>query len=90
MQTATSNLQTSSFTQAVIFKLFDSWGYEGFKMHCENVSAVYKEKRDKFENAMQKHLSGLVEWSSPDSGLFFWYVPLRRLNVWYILVYLFS
>jgi len=45
-------------------------------MHCENVSAFYREKRDIFEKAMKKHLSGLVEWSSPDSGLFFWYVHL--------------
>lgn len=42
-------------------------------MHCETVSKFYRAKRDVFEQAMKKHLSGLVEWSSPDSGLFFWF-----------------
>jgi tryptophan aminotransferase len=74
MQTATSNLQTSSFTQAVVFKLLEHWGLEGFKAHCERVSAFYTAKRDVFEQAMKKHLDGLVEWTRPDSGLFFWSV----------------
>ncbi|KAF9533943.1 pyridoxal phosphate-dependent transferase [Crepidotus variabilis] len=71
--TATSNLQTSSFTQAVVVKLLTHWGYEGFHAHTEKVSAFYKEKRDVFETAMKKHLGGLAEWTTPVSGLFFWF-----------------
>ncbi|KAF4613658.1 hypothetical protein D9613_007468 [Agrocybe pediades] len=70
--TATSNLQTSSLTQAIAYKLLDSWGYEGFKTHTERVSEFYRQKRDVFENAMKKHLTGLAEWSSPEAGMFFW------------------
>ncbi|KAF9553975.1 PLP-dependent transferase [Agrocybe pediades] len=70
--TATSNLQTSSLTQAIAYKLLDSWGYEGFKTHTERVSEFYRQKRDVFESAMKKHLTGLAEWSSPEAGMFFW------------------
>ena len=72
IQTATSNLQTSSLTQAITYKLLDAWGYEGFRIHVEQVSAFYRDKRDIFEAAMKKHLTGLAEWSSPEAGMFFW------------------
>jgi len=55
--------------------MLESWGHEGFKTHCERVSEFYKARRDVFENAMKRHLSGLVEWSTPESGMFFWYIP---------------
>ena len=25
---------------------------------------------------MKKHLTGLAEWSSPEAGMFFWYISL--------------
>ncbi|TFK36666.1 PLP-dependent transferase [Crucibulum laeve] len=71
--TATSNLQTSSLTQAITFALLDSWGYEGFKTHTARVSAFYREKRDVFEAAMKRHLTGLAEWDTPEAGMFFWF-----------------
>lgn len=71
--TSTSNLQTSSLTQIIAFKLLDSWGYNGFKAHTETVSAFYREKRDVFERAMRTHLRGLAEWSTPQAGMFFWF-----------------
>ena len=78
-QTATSNLQTSSLTQAITAKLLDAWGYEGFKIHTEQVSAFYRDKRDVFEAAMKRHLSGLAEWSSPKAGMFFWWLFLLKV-----------
>ncbi|RDB28693.1 Aminotransferase tdiD [Hypsizygus marmoreus] len=71
--TATSNLQVPTLTQAIVFKLLDSWGYEGFHTHTRNVSAFYRRKRDVFERAMVTHLSGLAEWSTPQAGMFFWF-----------------
>ncbi|KAF9001590.1 pyridoxal phosphate-dependent transferase [Cyathus striatus] len=71
--TATSNLQVSSFTQAVVQTLLESWGYDGFVRHTERVSAFYREKRDVFEKAMKKYLNGLAEWVSPEAGMFFWF-----------------
>ncbi|KAG6840389.1 hypothetical protein C0991_007019 [Blastosporella zonata] len=71
--TATSNLQTSSLTQVIVYKLLQSWGYDAFIKHTEKVSEFYREKRDVFETAMKKHLSGLAEWVSPEAGMFFWF-----------------
>jgi tryptophan aminotransferase len=78
--TASSNLQTSSLTQAITYKLLDAWGYEGFQIHVEHVSAFYRDKRDIFEAAMKKHLTGLAEWTSPEAGMFFWFKLLLNSN----------
>ncbi|KAI5122317.1 hypothetical protein M0805_002484 [Coniferiporia weirii] len=66
------NLQTASMTQVVIDKLLRSWGYDGFQKHAERAASFYRRRRDKFENAMHRHLQGLAEWSAPDAGMFFW------------------
>ncbi|TFY81319.1 hypothetical protein EWM64_g2700 [Hericium alpestre] len=71
--TASANLQTSSLTQAITFAVLDSWGYDGFKTHTNIVSEFYCQKRDVFEAAMQRHLDGLAEWSTPEAGMFFWF-----------------
>jgi DNA-binding transcriptional MocR family regulator len=72
--TNTANLQASSIAQAITLKLLTSWGYEGFFKHTHAVSQFYKEKRDIFERMLHKHLEGLAEWSSPEAGMFVWYV----------------
>ncbi|KAJ7157622.1 TdiD protein [Mycena crocata] len=71
--TATANLQPASLTQAVALALLSAWGHTGFLAHTRAVSAFYREKRDVFEAAMQRHLTGLAEWAAPQSGLFFWF-----------------
>lgn len=76
--TSSANLQTSSTSQAIAFAMLSHFGYEGFEKHTEYVSQYYRQKRDVFEAAMNKHLTGLVEWSAPVSGMFIWYVRLSR------------
>ncbi|KAJ7759381.1 TdiD protein [Mycena maculata] len=71
--TATANLQPASLTQAIALKLLEAWGYDGFLRHTRGVSAFYRASRDVFEAALQRHLTGLVEWATPQSGLFFWF-----------------
>ncbi|CAK5268112.1 unnamed protein product [Mycena citricolor] len=71
--TATSNLQTSSLVQVISAKLLSAWGVDGFMLHTAGVSNFYREKRDIFQAAMVKHLSGLAEWTAPEAGLFFWF-----------------
>ncbi|KIJ51492.1 hypothetical protein M422DRAFT_224146 [Sphaerobolus stellatus SS14] len=73
MHTATANLQVSSLTQIIVYNLLASWGYEGFKKHTEQVSEIYLARRDAFETAMKKHLTGLAEWVAPEAGMFFWF-----------------
>ncbi|KAJ6620041.1 TdiD protein [Mycena sp. CBHHK59/15] len=71
--TATANLQPAALTQAVTCSLLEAWGLDGFLAHTRAVSEFYRKKRDVFEAAMQRHLGGLAEWTSPESGLFFWF-----------------
>lgn len=71
-QTATSNLQTPTLTQVITVKLLEAWGYDAFIAHTHSVSAFYREKRDIFERALNNHLAGLAEWSTPEAGMFFW------------------
>ncbi|KAJ4470463.1 PLP-dependent transferase [Lentinula aciculospora] len=91
MLTANSNLQVSSLTQLIAFRLLDSWGYRKFFLHTRNIAAFYKQKRDVFERELQKWLGGgvpeegerdegrLVEWVSPEAGMFFWQHDSRTL-----------
>ena len=73
-KTASSNLQGSSTSQAIVQSLFNAWGYNTFLEHARRVANLYREKRDVFERAMQKHLTGLAEWVPPEAGMFYWYV----------------
>lgn len=83
-KTAASNLQGSSTSQAIVQSLFNAWGYDTFLEHARRVANLYKEKRDVFERAMQKHLTGLAEWVPPEAGMFYWYVTAFPLSYAYI------
>ncbi|KZP17701.1 PLP-dependent transferase [Athelia psychrophila] len=71
--TSTANLSANGLTQSIVLKLLTSWGYEGFSTHTKVVSDYYRGRRDVFEAAMQKHLKGLAEWTSPEAGMFVWF-----------------
>jgi len=73
MLSTISTLQAASLSQAVVYSLLSSWGYEGFRKHTEHVAQFYRAKRDIFETAMRKHLDGLVEWITPEAGMFIWF-----------------
>lgn len=38
------------------------------------MAQFYKKRRDRFENALRQHMKGLAEWTSPDAGMFLWWV----------------
>ncbi|KIO34446.1 hypothetical protein M407DRAFT_16962 [Tulasnella calospora MUT 4182] len=71
--TASSMVHAPGLAQAVTYSLLNHWGYEGFQQHLDYLSSVYRRKRDLFMAAMQKHLTGLAEWSIPEAGLFVWF-----------------
>lgn len=75
-QTGMANLQSSSLIQAITLALVEEWGYNNFFAHTRAVADFYREKRDVFESALNTHLSGLVEWCTPEAGMFFWFVHL--------------
>lgn len=66
--------------QVLTISILTRWGHSGFFAHSERVSAFYKQKRDVFEAALRKHLTGLVEWNTPESGIFIWCVPFTILH----------
>ncbi|KAG5644176.1 hypothetical protein DXG03_009017 [Asterophora parasitica] len=41
--------------------------------HTKKVSDFYRSRRDVFQQAMEKHLSGLAAWTIPEAGMFFWF-----------------
>lgn len=67
-------MHPSGVAQAIAFALLDNWGMQGFKDHCHTVAQFYKHQRDVFEAGLNKHLSGMVEYTSPIAGMFFWCV----------------
>ncbi|KAK7027244.1 hypothetical protein VNI00_015333 [Paramarasmius palmivorus] len=79
--TATINLQTPTLTQIITYALLTSpsWGYDGFRLHTEQIAEFYRKKRDVFEGYMRKYLgssedgSALAKWATPKAGLFFWF-----------------
>ncbi|KZT23122.1 PLP-dependent transferase [Neolentinus lepideus HHB14362 ss-1] len=73
MHTAMANLQVAGLTQVMVSTLLNSWGYDTFKIHSQNVSAFYRKKRDIFERCMRQYLTGLAEWSRPEAGMFYWF-----------------
>ncbi|KIM33517.1 hypothetical protein M408DRAFT_326211 [Serendipita vermifera MAFF 305830] len=72
LHSSTANLQVSSTTQAIAYALLSDWGYEAFFEHSRQVSEFYRVKRDIFLKSLEKHMTGLAEWTVPDAGMFFW------------------
>ncbi|KAH9928352.1 pyridoxal phosphate-dependent transferase [Fomitopsis serialis] len=70
LHSAAVNMQPPTFSQVIALKILSAWGYNGFTAHT---AQFYREKRDVFEAAMQRHLAGLAEWTPPEAGMFFWF-----------------
>lgn len=77
LQTASINMQPSTFTQAIAFKVLSHWGYDRFFDHCHSVAKLYQRKSQSIEKAARRHLDGLADWNPPRAGMFFW----LKLNI---------
>ncbi|KAJ3747512.1 TdiD protein [Lentinula detonsa] len=73
---SSSNLQASGMSQMLVLRLLRHWGIEGFLAHTAMCAQFYREKRDLFEQYLQKHLKGVAEWSPPNASMFYW-IKLR-------------
>lgn len=71
-------MQVPTLTQVITHAILESWGYDKFREHTEVVSMAYRKRRDIFDAALHSTLGGLVEWTPPESGLFFWYARAAR------------
>ncbi|EOD15135.1 putative aminotransferase [Emiliania huxleyi CCMP1516] len=79
LHTQASNLHTCGVAQALVAALFDVWAERhggdasaGFASHMDGVADFYKERRDVFIDAAERHLAGLADWSVPTAGMFCW------------------
>jgi len=47
-------------------------GTKHYREHLQELRRFYRQRRDAFDAALQKHFSDLAQWNSPQGGLFFW------------------
>lgn len=67
-----SHLHAPTLSQAIIYKLLKTWGYDGLMKHFANLRYFYKQRRDAIAALAEKHLNGLVEFTVPKGGFFLW------------------
>lgn len=47
-------------------------GTEHYREHLQELRGFYRQRRDAFEAALQRHFADIAHWNSPQGGLFFW------------------
>ncbi|XP_077303027.1 kynurenine/alpha-aminoadipate aminotransferase, mitochondrial-like isoform X2 [Arctopsyche grandis] len=67
-----SYLHTATLTQVIANKLLETWGLDGMVHHLNTVREFYRERRTCLINLLEKHLTGLAEWDTPEAGMFVW------------------
>lgn len=72
LQIQSSYLHCSTMSQVLTYNLLSSWGFEKLLTHFDSVRNYYKARRDVTLAAMDRHLTGLCEWSVPNGGMFVW------------------
>eukprot|EP01084_Bolivina_argentea_P316170 547972_1 len=65
-------LHTSGLTQMTVFKLLEYWNEEILQKHLSNVCRFYYDRRNIFENILNKYLQNKCEWNVPNGGMFYW------------------
>ncbi len=48
--------------------------------HLDELAEHYRQRRNTFEAALQRHFSDLASWHTPPGGLFFWLTLNRRID----------
>lgn len=46
----------------------------------EGLAAIYRQRRDAFAAALQRHFADLADWQVPPGGLFFWLTLKRKID----------
>jgi len=67
-----TELHASAVSQALVAKLFETWGHDGLERHLNDVGEFYGKKRDNMESIVQDLLSDHCDWATPSAGLFYW------------------
>ena len=67
-----STMHSSSMSQMLVTKLFDTWGLDGWEAHMQDVALFYMRRRDFFCDLLTEHLGDRVTWKPPTAGMFVW------------------
>mmetsp|Transcript_25787 Transcript_25787/g.72225 ORF Transcript_25787/g.72225 Transcript_25787/m.72225 type:complete len:422 (+) Transcript_25787:59-1324(+) len=68
-----SVMHASGLSQGLVLTILESMGRDGLNAHLAAVQEEYRQRRDKFCELAEKHLTGLAEWSVPEAGMFVWF-----------------
>ncbi|MBV4459484.1 PLP-dependent aminotransferase family protein [Pseudomonas sp. COR58] len=55
-------------------------GSERYQAHLTQLRSFYRQRRDAFQSALERHFSDLADWNVPQGGLFFWLTLKRPLD----------
>ena len=64
-----ADLCSSSLTQHVVLAYFESGDWRAY---VEDLSQIYKRRRDVMLEALEEHLPAEATWTKPEGGLFIW------------------
>jgi 2-aminoadipate transaminase len=64
-----ADLHTNRLSQWMVLQYLND---PGLAERMDQVSALYRRKRDAFADALTRHLGDMASWSLPPGGLFFW------------------
>lgn len=79
LQIQTSTMHASSLSQVILYNVLNEWGFEGFKNHLNQIKEFYRTRRNYTLEVVEKHLTGLAEWTEPTGGMFLW-LKVKCLN----------
>ncbi|WNW10935.1 PLP-dependent aminotransferase family protein [Pseudomonas sp. DTU_2021_1001937_2_SI_NGA_ILE_001] len=72
-----ADLHTNRFGQ---WQALQWVGSEQYRSHLAELREFYRERRDAFDVALQRHFTGLADWHTPQGGLFFWLTLKQPLD----------
>ncbi len=55
-------------------------GTEKYQQHLQELRSFYRERRDAFQSALERHFADLADWQVPQGGLFFWLTLKQPLD----------
>ena len=65
-------LHNCGLSQAIVAKLLQTLGTDGWNDHIRKVALFYCGRRDSLIAACEKHLKGLARWDIPEASMFLW------------------
>ncbi|KAK9835444.1 hypothetical protein WJX74_000131 [Apatococcus lobatus] len=72
MHTHASLNGPNGICQALLMELLSQWGESGFEKYVLTMQAEYQRRAAVLQAAVEKELTGLVEWRKPTAGMFMW------------------